>query len=58
MLFLHELDSAPGSEKQRLLEKALGKQRVKAPNLKTRQTIMVFVLIFLVLSICLLSSVM
>ncbi|CDI78749.1 hypothetical protein, conserved [Eimeria acervulina] len=57
VLFLHELDSAPGSEKQRLLEKALGKQRVKAPNLKTRQTIMVFVLIFLVLSICLLSSV-
>ncbi|CDJ61968.1 hypothetical protein, conserved, partial [Eimeria maxima] len=57
VLFLHELDSAPGSEKQRLLEKALGKQRVKAPNLKTRQTIMVFVLIFLVLTICLLSTV-
>lgn len=58
VLFLHELDSAPGSEKQRLLEKALGKQRVKAPNLKTRQTIMMFVLGFLVLAICLLSGIM
>ncbi|CDJ69508.1 hypothetical protein, conserved [Eimeria necatrix] len=57
VLFLHELDSAPGSEKQRLLEKALGKQRVKAPNLKTRQTIMMFVLGFLVLAICLLSGI-
>lgn len=56
VLFLHELDSAPGSEKQRLLEKALGKQRVKAPNLKTRQSIMMFVLLFLILAICLVSS--
>lgn len=58
VLFLHELDSAPGSEKQRLLEKAVGKQRVKAPNLKTRQSIMMFVLLFLILVICLVSSCM
>ncbi|OEH76645.1 hypothetical protein cyc_03393 [Cyclospora cayetanensis] len=56
VLFLHELDSAPGSDKQRLLEKAIGKQRVKAPNLKTRQTIMMFVLIFVVVAIILLSA--
>ncbi|KAL8448966.1 hypothetical protein Emed_003318 [Eimeria media] len=56
VLFLHELDSAPGSEKQRLLEKAVGKQRIKAPNLKTRQSIMMFVLLFLVLALCLGSS--
>ncbi|KAL8435298.1 hypothetical protein Efla_002553 [Eimeria flavescens] len=56
VLFLHELDSAPGSEKQRLLEKAVGKQRVKAPNLKTRQSIMMFVLGFLVLAVCLISG--
>ncbi|KAL8436944.1 hypothetical protein ACSSS7_001308 [Eimeria intestinalis] len=56
VLFLHELDSAPGSEKQRLLEKAVGKQRIKAPNLKTRQSIMMFVLLFLVLALGLFGS--
>lgn len=51
ILYLHELEGAPGGEKQRLLEKAVGKQCVKAPNLKTRRTILVFVLLFAFLAL-------
>lgn len=49
VLFLHGLEGAPGTQKHKLLEKAFGRSRVKAPNLKTRQAILVFSIAFILL---------
>lgn len=56
IMYLHGLEGVPGSEKEKMLEKVFGKHNVKAVNLKTRQMIMMFTLIFtviVVLFVCL-----
>lgn len=48
VLFLHGLESGPGNAKQKMIEKAIGKENVTAPNLKTRATVLQFALVFLI----------
>ncbi|EPR61385.1 putative transmembrane protein [Toxoplasma gondii TgCatPRC2] len=51
ILYLHGLEGGRGSEKEKMLEKVFGKQDVKAVNLKTRQTIMLFTGLFTLLAV-------
>ncbi|PFH36033.1 hypothetical protein BESB_056840 [Besnoitia besnoiti] len=46
IMYLHGLEGARGSDKEKMLEKVFGKQACKNVNLKTRQTIMLFTLLF------------
>lgn len=57
VMYLHGLEGSRASEKEKMLEKVLGKPSVKAVNLKTRQTIMLFTTIFTVSAILLICAV-
>lgn len=56
VLFLHGIEGSPGVEKHKLIVKCVGKENVKAPNLHTRQTIMIFTIGFVLLVAAFITS--